>query len=132
MVGEDNILDAVKDGRIEFDRCLCHVDSLQKVNKSGVGRILGPRGLMPSEKVGTVVKTVGPAVRSMVGGSAYRERLGVLRMAIGQLGFTPEEMQKNIRAFIDNVKKDMALISENIQKDIHEVVGASRSNLYHS
>ena len=122
VVGEDSVLDAVKDGRIEFDRCLCHADSVQKLNKAGVGRILGPRGLMPSAKTGTVVKDVGSSVKSMIGGATYRERLGVLRMAIGQLGFTPEEMQRNIRAFIDNVKKDMTLLSENIQKEIHEVV----------
>ncbi|KAI9654831.1 MAG: mitochondrial 54S ribosomal protein mrpl1 [Bathelium mastoideum] len=128
VVGEDTVLHAIKEGRVDFDRCICQKDSLPKLNKAGVGRILGPRGLMPSEKLGTVVKDVGPLVRSMVGGAAYRERLGVLRMAIGQLGFTPEEMQKNIRAFIDNVKKDITLLSDSIQKDIHEVVLSSTNS----
>ncbi|KAI9822520.1 MAG: mitochondrial 54S ribosomal protein mrpl1 [Pycnora praestabilis] len=125
FVGEDTIFDAVKDGRIEFDRCLCHVDSLQKMNKAGLGRILGPRGLMPSAKLGTVVSDVGTSVKNMVGGSEYRERLGVVRMAVGQLGFTPEEMQRNIRAFVENVKKDMAQLSDRISKEIHEVVLSS-------
>ena len=122
MVGEETVFDAVKDGRIEFDRCICHVDSLQKLNKAGLGRILGPKGLLPSAKLGTVVKDVAASVRDMVGGSEYRERMGVVRMGIGQLGFTPEEMQRNIRAFVDKVKKDMAQMSDKISKELHEVV----------
>ncbi|TKA54366.1 hypothetical protein B0A49_12864, partial [Cryomyces minteri] len=125
IVGEATVFDAVKDGRIEFDRCICHVDSLQKLQKAGLGRVLGPRGLMPSAKLGTVVKDVGATVKDMVGGSEYRERLGVVRMAIGQLGFTPEEMQRNIRAFVDGVKRDIAQLSDRIAKDIHEVVLSS-------
>ncbi|KAI9707611.1 MAG: mitochondrial 54S ribosomal protein mrpl1 [Candelina mexicana] len=125
LVGEEEIFDAVKSGRIEFDRCICQTDSLQKLNKAALGRVLGPRGLMPSAKMGTVVKDVGASVKDMVGGSEYRERLGVIRMAVGQLGFTPEEMQRNIRAFVENVRKDMAQLSDNISKDIHEVVLSS-------
>ncbi|KAJ9629754.1 hypothetical protein H2203_002135 [Taxawa tesnikishii (nom. ined.)] len=103
LVGEDSIFTAVKAGRIEFDRCICHTDSLAKLNKAGLGRVLGPRGLMPSAKTGTVVKDVGASVRDMVGASEYRERLGVVRMAVGQLGYTPEELQRNIRAFVEKV-----------------------------
>ncbi|KAI9676354.1 MAG: mitochondrial 54S ribosomal protein mrpl1 [Caeruleum heppii] len=125
VVGDDAVLDAVKAGRVEFDRCLCHVDSLQKLNKAGVGRILGPKGLMPSAKTGTVVRDTGAAVREMVGASEYRERLGVLRMAVGQLGFTPEEMQQNIKAFIGQVKKDIGQISDRVTKELHEVVLSS-------
>lgn len=125
LVGEETVFDAVKDGRIDFERCLCHQDSLQKLNKAGVARILGPRGLMPSAKTGTVVKDVGASVRDMVGASEYRERLGVVRMAVGQLGFTPEEMQRNIRAFVENVKRDIAGLSDRIVKDVHEVVLSS-------
>lgn len=122
LVGEEAIFDAVKEGRIEFDRCLCHQDSLAKMNKAALGRILGPKGLMPSAKTGTVVKDVSASVQDMVGASEYRERLGVIRMAIGQLGMTPEELSRNIRSFIENVKKDMAGMSDRIAKDIHEVV----------
>ncbi|KAI9725032.1 MAG: hypothetical protein M1812_000308 [Candelaria pacifica] len=125
LVGEEEIFEAVTSGRIEFDRCICQTDSLQKMNKAGLGRVLGPRGLMPSAKLGTVVKDVSASVKDMVGGSEYRERLGVVRMAVGQLGFTPEEMQRNIKAFVENVKKDMAQLSDRISKDIHEVVLSS-------
>ncbi|MCJ1370024.1 mitochondrial 54S ribosomal protein mrpl1, partial [Loxospora ochrophaea] len=125
LVGEDLVFDAVKAGRIEFERCVCHVDSLQKLSKANLGRILGPKGLMPSAKNGTVVKDVANTIRDMVGGSEYRERLGVIRMAIGQLGYTPEEMQRNIKTFMDGLKRDIAQLSDRISKDIHEVVLSS-------
>lgn len=122
LVGEETVFEQVREGIIEFERCICHTDSLQKLNKTGLGRILGPRGLMPSTKTGTVVSQVGPAVRNMVGASEYRERMGVVRMAVGQLGFTPEEMQANVKAFMDAIKKDIAQMSDRITKEIHEVV----------
>ncbi|KAI4121730.1 MAG: hypothetical protein LQ338_006198 [Usnochroma carphineum] len=125
VVGEDTVFDAVKEGRIEFDRCICHQDSVAKMNKAGLGRILGPRGLMPSAKFGTIVKDVGSSVKRLVGGSEYRERNGVLRMAIGQLGFTPEQLQANIKTLMSEIKKDVALLSDRVQKDIHEVVLSS-------
>lgn len=81
---------------------------------------------MPSAKFGTIVKDAGASVKALVGGSEYRERNGVLRMAIGQLGFTPEEMQANIKAFMSEVKKDVGLLSDRINKDIHEVVSLGR------
>jgi large subunit ribosomal protein L1 len=126
LIGEDNIFNQIKEGIIEFDRCICHNDSLQKLNKAGLGRVLGPKGLMPSTKTGTVVADVGAAVRNMVGGSEYRERVGVIRMAIGQLGFTPDEMQNNIKSFMDTLKKDIGQLSDRINKEIHEVVGFLR------
>ncbi|KAK3707775.1 hypothetical protein LTR37_011952 [Vermiconidia calcicola] len=125
VVGEESVFEAVKDGRIEFDRCICHTDSLPKLAKSGVARILGPRGLMPSAKTNTVVKDVTATVRELVGASEYRERLGVVRMGVGQLGFTPEEMQRNVRAFVERVRKDIAGLSDRISKDVHEVVLSS-------
>ncbi|KAF2422169.1 ribosomal protein L1 [Tothia fuscella] len=125
LIGEDVIFDAVKEGRIEFDRCICHVDSLPKLAKSGVARILGPRGLMPSAKMGSVVKDVTSAVKDLTGGSEYRERMGVVRLAIGQLGFTPDMLQKNIKAFVDMLKKDMAAMSDRMNKELHEVVLSS-------
>ncbi|GAB7360761.1 hypothetical protein MBLNU230_g0635t1 [Neophaeotheca triangularis] len=125
VVGEDQVFDDIKDGKIDFERCLCHQDSLAKLSKSGVARILGPRGLMPSAKTGTVVKDVSTAVSAMVGASEYRERMGVVRMAVGQLGYTPEQMQRNIRSFVESVKRDIAGLSDRISKDVLEVVLSS-------
>ncbi|KAF2448789.1 ribosomal protein L1 [Karstenula rhodostoma CBS 690.94] len=124
LVGEEEIFAKIKEGQIEFDRCLCHMDSLQKMNKAALGRVLGPKGLMPSTKTGTVVTNVGAAVKSMVGASEYRERDAVVRLAVGQLGFTPEEMQTNIKAFMETLKKDIARLN-GTPKEIHEVVLSS-------
>jgi len=128
LVGEEEIFEAVKDGRIEFDRCICQTDSLAKMNKAGLGRILGPKGLMPSAKTGTVVKDPALVLKDLIGGSEYRERLGVVRMAIGQLGFTPEEMQRNVKVFIEALKKDMAQLSDKINKELAEVVLSSTNS----
>ncbi|KAF2685128.1 ribosomal protein L1 [Lentithecium fluviatile CBS 122367] len=125
LVGEDEVFNQIKEGVVDFDRCICHIDSLQKLNKAGLGRVLGPKGLMPSTKTGTVVNQVGSTVRNMVGGSEYRERVGVVRMAIGQLGFTPEEMQNNIKSFMDAIKKDIGQMADRINKEVHEVVISS-------
>ncbi|KAL9041829.1 MAG: hypothetical protein Q9214_003973, partial [Letrouitia sp. 1 TL-2023] len=112
LIGEDNVFEAVKEGKIEFDRCICHQDSSQTLNKSGVGRILGPRGLMPSPKYGTVVKDIGSTISQIVGTSEYRERQGVIRMAVGQLAFTPEQLSENIKAFMGAIKGDLTRLSD--------------------
>ena len=122
LVGEDIVFDAVKAGRIEFERCICHVDSLQKLTNAKLGRILGSRKLMPSAKTGTVVKDVANTVKDMIGGSEYREKIGVVRMAVGQLRFTPEELQRNIKEFMTALKKDVGQLAEKVNKEIHEVV----------
>lgn len=122
IVGEDDLIDRIKEGEIEFDRLLCARQSAQKLNQAGVGRILGPKGLMPNNKQGTVIDDITRAVRGMVGGSEYREKLGVIRLAVGQLAFTPEELQRNIKAVMESIKKDAAQLSDKISKEIHEVV----------
>ncbi|KAF2094441.1 ribosomal protein L1 [Rhizodiscina lignyota] len=125
LVGEDAIFDAVKEGRIEFDRCLCLDTSLPKLAKAGIARALGPRGLMPSAKTGTVVRDVSAAVRDMVGASEYREKEGVVRLAIATLAATPEQLKANIKAFMDKVRGDLNTLSDRIVKDVHEVVLSS-------
>ena len=122
ITGEDDVFDAIKAGKIEFDKCICHPDSSLKLNTSGVARILGPRQLMPSVKLGTITKDVTGTMKGMSGGSEYRERLGVVRCAVGQLANTPEEMQANIKVFITKIKEDIAQLSDQFTKDIHEVV----------
>jgi large subunit ribosomal protein L1 len=122
LVGEDEVFEVVKSGKIDFDRCIAHPDSVTKMVKAGLPRILGPRGLMPNIKLGTVVESTGSAVKTMLGGSMYRERQGVVRMAVGQLGFTPEQLRDNIRSFLEKVKKDAANLNDTISKEISEVV----------
>lgn len=122
LVGEENVFEIIKSGKIEFDRCIALPTSLPKLNQAGMGRILGPRGMMPSTKLGTVVENVGTAMRNMLGGSMYRERQGVVRMAIGQLGFTPEQLRDNLKSFVEQINKDAGNLSDIARKDIHEVV----------
>ncbi|KAG2026493.1 hypothetical protein GB937_002005 [Aspergillus fischeri] len=125
LVGEQDVFDAVKAGKIEFDRLICHPDSLDALNKAGLGRILGPRGLMPSIKTGTVVEDVAARVEMLRGGTVYRERDAVIRLPIGQLAFSPEQLRDNLRATIEQVKKDAASLNDRIVKEIYEVVLSS-------
>lgn len=122
VCGEDELFDQIREGKINFERLLCHTDSAAKLNKAGLGKVLGPRGLMPSTKLGTITRDVEGLVKSMVGSTEYREKLGVIRASVGQLGFTPEEMQSNIRVFMEAVKRDLNAMSDKITKEIHEVV----------
>lgn len=122
LVGEENVFEAIKSGKLDFERCICHLDSQNKLLAANLGRYLGPKGLMPSQKTKTIVRDVPAAMKSLVGGSEYKEKLGVVRLAIGQLGFTPEQMQTNIKTFISALKDDLAQLSDNVHKEIHEVV----------
>ncbi|KAJ5104681.1 hypothetical protein NUU61_002028 [Penicillium alfredii] len=125
LVGEQEVFDAVKEGKIEFDRCLAHPDSLPALNKAALGRILGPRGLMPSVKTGTVVEDVGARVDMLRGGTVYRERDAVIRLPIGQLAFSPEQLRDNMRTTMDQIKKDAAALNHQVIKEIYEVVLSS-------
>lgn len=125
LVGEDEVFEAVKAGKIEFDRCLAHPDSLPALNKAALGRILGPRGLMPSVKTGTVVEDVASRVEMLRGGTVYRERDAVIRLPIGQLGFSPEQLRDNLRTTIDQIKKDASGLNDRVNKEIYEVVGVA-------
>jgi large subunit ribosomal protein L1 len=122
FVGEDDVFETIKSGKIAFDRCIAVPDSLPKMAKAGLPKILGPRGLMPSTKMGTVMENPAVAIRGMLGGSIYRERQGVVRMAVGQLRFTPEQLRDNIQAFLGKMKEDAEKLSDVISKEISEVV----------
>ena len=122
IVAEDELIKAIKEGDLDFDALLCHSDSQQKMNKAGLGRILGPKGLMPSSKTGTIVKNAAATIRGMLGAAEYREKMGVVRLSVGQLGFTPDQLQANIKAFMANLKSDIDQLQDTISKEIHEVV----------
>lgn len=130
VCGEEELFDRIREGTIDFDRLLCHTDSALKLNKAGLGRILGPRGLMPSPKMGTVTRDVKTLVKALVGSTEYREKLGVIRASVGQLGFTPEEMQRNIRVFMEAVKRDLSALTDSFSKEIAEVVSPPPNSLF--
>lgn len=124
VVGEEEIFDAVKAGVTEFERCLCHTDSYDKLTKAGIARILGPKGLMPNVKTGTVLKEVGLGVESLRGGLQFRERSGVIRLPIGRLNHSPEQLMANVQAVMAIVKRDVAKLNEQAPKAVHDVVSA--------
>lgn len=132
LVGEDEVFKAVLAGNIEFDQCLAHPDSLPAMNKAGLGRILGPRGLMPNNKNGTVTEDVANRVQMLRGGTIYRERDAVIRLPIGQLGFSPEQLRDNLRTTIEQVKKDASGLNDQISKQIYEIVSSLRVAIFES
>ena len=132
LIGEDNIIDTAKDGKIEFDKLLCHKDSLDKLNKAGLGRVLGPKGLMPTTRTGTVVADMEKAITELTGASEYREKEGVIRLAIGQLGFTPEMVAANIQLLMKTVRRETEKFQDKLAKDIHEVVSLRSHRLTRS
>ena len=121
-VGEESLFEAIREGKIEFDRLLCHEASEKALNKAGLGKVLGPRGLMPNHRNRTIVADVAKSIRDSSGAADYRERMGVVRMSIGQLGFTPIQLRANIQAVMKKVKTECADIAEDFPKEVHEVV----------
>lgn len=121
-VGEETLFKAIRSEKIEFDRLFCHEASEAALNKANLGKILGPKGLMPSKRMKTITPDVVRSIRDMAGAADYRERQGVVRMAIGQLGHTPDQLKANIAALMKRIKKECADISEDHFKEVHEVI----------
>ncbi|RPB26939.1 ribosomal protein L1 [Terfezia boudieri ATCC MYA-4762] len=125
--GTEEIFEQIKTsgGNLPYTHILAHEPSYNLLLKARVAPILGPRGLMPSPKFGTVVTNPANAIKELTGKFDYRERLGVIRTAIGQLAFTEEELAKNISAFMGSVKKEIAMLQGRTEKEIVEVVLSS-------
>lgn len=121
-VGEQTLLEDIRQGKIIFDRLLCHESSEQALNKSGLARVLGPKGLMPNRKMRTIVTDVAKSIRDSAGAADLRERLGVVRLAVGQLSHSPEQLKANLSAVLKKVKSEAAAISEESTKAVHEVI----------
>ena len=90
--------------------------------KANLGKTLGPRGLMPNKKMRTIVSDVVRAIRDSAGAADYREREGVVRLAIGQLGHSPQQLKTNLGAFMTRLKKEVGELGETTPKEIHEVI----------
>lgn len=90
--------------------------------KAGLGPVLGPRGLMPSIKTKTVTTDVRTQMREMAGTANYRERAGVVRMAVGQLNFSPQMVGDNIKTVMAKFKGDMREVERTTVKLVDEVV----------
>jgi large subunit ribosomal protein L1 len=105
VVGAEDLVEQVQGGTIDFDRCIATPDMMPLVGR--LGKILGPRGLMPNPKVGTVTTDVASAVKDAKGGAVeFRvEKAGIVHAGIGKASFGDEALAANIKAFADAVVK---------------------------
>jgi large subunit ribosomal protein L1 len=105
IVGAEDLMETVQGGTIDFDRCIATPDMMPIVGR--LGKVLGPRNLMPNPKVGTVTMDVAEAVQSAKGGQVQFkvEKAGVIHAGIGKVSFDEGKLVENIRAFVDAVAK---------------------------
>lgn len=105
IVGDEDLMQAVQKGEINFDRCIASPDMMPIVGR--LGKILGPRGMMPNPKVGTVTPDVAAAVKSAKGGAVeFRvEKAGIVHVGIGKASFTEEQIVENTRAIVSAIIK---------------------------
>jgi len=105
LVGAEDLFEIVNKGEINFDRCIATPDMMGLVGR--LGKVLGPRGLMPNPKVGTVTMDVTQAVKDAKGGAVeYRvEKAGIVQAGVGKASFTEDAIVANVKAFVDSVLK---------------------------
>ncbi len=105
IVGAEDLLEIVQGGKIDFDRCIATPDMMGLVGR--LGKVLGPKGMMPNPKLGTVTMNVGEAVKAAKGGQIeYRvEKAGIIHSGIGKASFTAVDLRANFDALLDAVVK---------------------------
>jgi large subunit ribosomal protein L1 len=105
IVGAEDLMEQVQSGKIEFDRCIATPDMMPIVGR--LGKILGPRGLMPNPKVGTVTMDVAQAVADAKGGQVqFRvEKAGIVHAGVGKASFEDGKLVENIRAMVDAINR---------------------------
>jgi large subunit ribosomal protein L1 len=105
IVGAEDLMEQIQQGNLNFDRCIATPDLMPLVGR--LGKILGPRNLMPNPKVGTVTMDVKAAVEGAKGGEVQFkvEKAGVIHAGVGKVSFTEDKLAENIRAFVDAVSK---------------------------
>src|ERR1700741_4680923 len=105
VVGAEDLVEKVQNGTIDFDRCIAPPDMMPLVGR--LGKVLGPRGLMPNPKIGTVTMDVTNAVKGAKGGSVeFRvKKAGIIQAGIGKASFEDTKLLENIAAFVDAVAK---------------------------
>jgi large subunit ribosomal protein L1 len=105
VVGDADLAEKVQAGQIDFDRCIATPDMMAVVGR--LGKVLGPRGLMPNPKLGTVTNDVAEAVKAAKGGQVeFRvEKAGIIHSGIGKASFTEADLRRNFDAFVDAIVK---------------------------
>ena len=105
VVGAEDLVEKVQGGQIDFDRCIATPDMMPLVGR--LGKVLGPRGMMPNPKIGTVTMDVATAVKGAKGGSVeFRvEKAGIVQAGIGKASFSEDKLVQNVKALADAVSK---------------------------
>lgn len=105
IVGSDDLAKEILDGKINFDRCIATPDMMGLVGR--LGKVLGPRGMMPNPKLGTVTPNITEAVKAAKGGAVeFRaEKSGIVHAGVGKASFDEKKLAENIRAFVDAIQK---------------------------
>jgi large subunit ribosomal protein L1 len=105
IVGAEDLMETIQSGKIDFDRCIATPDMMPIVGR--LGKVLGPRNLMPNPKVGTVTMDIKQAVEDAKGGQVQfkAEKAGVVHAGIGKVSFDEAKLVENIKAFVDAVAK---------------------------
>jgi large subunit ribosomal protein L1 len=105
IVGAEDLMESIQGGTIDFDRCIATPDMMAIVGR--LGKILGPRNLMPNPRVGTVTMDVAQAVQNAKGGEVQFkvEKAGIVHAGIGKASFDEQKLVENVRAFVDAVAK---------------------------
>jgi large subunit ribosomal protein L1 len=105
IVGAEDLMEAVQGGKIDFDRCIATPDMMPVVGR--LGKVLGPRNLMPNPKVGTVTMDVKAAIEAAKGGEVQfkAEKGGVVHAGVGKASFDEAKLVENVKAFVDAVAK---------------------------
>jgi large subunit ribosomal protein L1 len=105
VVGAEDLFEIVNGGKVDFDRCIATPDMMPLVGR--LGKVLGPRGMMPNPKIGTVTMDVANAVKGAKGGSVeFRvEKAGIVQAGVGKASFAEDKLVENVKAFADAVQK---------------------------
>ncbi|OLL21783.1 54S ribosomal protein L1, mitochondrial [Neolecta irregularis DAH-3] len=119
FVGGEELVEKVKGGFLDFDKCYAHPDMLSLLKP--LGKILGPKGLMPSAKRGTVTINLVHALRVAEGKIDFREKGGHVRMKIAKIDFRDSQIQENVQVIIENVRAGQEKIDTKVNLGIEEI-----------
>ena len=114
IVGGDELIDKIKKGELNFDKCISTPKMMVKV--SSLGQILGPKGLMPNPKLGTVTNDVANAIKNVkLGQVEYKtDKAGIIHASVGKISFSADELKKNIEFLLQEIKKKKPETSKGI------------------
>ena len=114
IVGSDDLIELIKKGDIKFDKCISTPEMMVKV--SAVGQILGPKGMMPNPKLGTVTKNIEEAIKNIKAGQIeYKtDKAGIVHASVGKASFTDSDLQKNVNYFFTELQKKKPSSSKGI------------------